>query len=96
MIDGFNKAYSDLVEARLADIYKSEEYTIMTDSIFIEFEQMLTSIVGDLDTETKNNLLEVFKSAVFHQTHHQNRSTYRMAFNDALNFFVDTFIVKSK
>lgn len=96
MVDGFYKAYSDLVETRLADIYKSEEYTIMTDSIFSEFEQKLTSIVGDLDTETKDNLLEDFKSAVFHQTYHQNKSTYRMAFSDALNFFVDTFLVKRK
>lgn len=96
MIDGFSKAYSDLVEARLADIYKSEEYTIMTDSIFIEFEQKLTSIVGDLDTETKDNLLEDFKSAVFHQTYHQNKSTYSVAFSDALNFLVDMFFVKRR
>lgn len=94
MVDGFYNAYSNLIEARLADIYKSEEYTVMTEAIFHEFEQKLSAKIGELGAEEKEAMFEDFQNAIFNQTHHQNKLTYRVAFNDALTFFMDTILTK--
>lgn len=96
MVDGFFYAFSNLIEARLADIYKSEEYTIMTENIFHEFEQKLSSKIGDLGPEERESLFEDFQTAIFNQTHHQNKHTYRVAFNDAMAFFMDTILTQKR
>ncbi|MBD8070007.1 hypothetical protein [Bacillus sp. PS06] len=96
MVDGFYNAYSNLIESRLADIYKSEEYTIMTETIFHEFEQKLAAKIGDFGPEEREALFEDFQTAIFNQTHHQNKHTYRVAFNDALTFFMDTILTPKK
>ncbi|KOY81879.1 hypothetical protein I6G82_22925 [Lysinibacillus macroides] len=96
MVDGFYNAYSNLIEARLADIYKSEEYTVLTETIFHEFEQKLSAKIGELGTEERESLFEDFQTAIFNQTHHQNKLTYRIAFNDALSFFMDTILTQKR
>lgn len=96
MVDGFYKAFSNLIETRLADIYKSEEYSVMTESIFHEFEQKLSSKIGDLNPEVRESLFEDFQTAIFNQTHHQNKLTYRVAFNDAMALLMDTFLTQKR
>lgn len=92
MVDGFHKSFSNLIEARLVDIFNSEEFTVMNENIFTEFEQKLTAIVGELDTKTRTELLEAFSTTVFNQTHHLNKLSYRVAFSDAMAFFMDTML----
>ncbi|CAM5198950.1 hypothetical protein UACE39S_05702 [Ureibacillus acetophenoni] len=96
MVDGFYQAYSDLIESRLADIYKSEEYTVMTETIFHEFEQKLSAKLGELEKEDRESLFEDFQTAIFNQTHHQNKQTYRVAFNDAMALLMDTFLTQKR
>ena len=94
MIDGFNKSYISLIETRLENIFKSEDYTRATEAIFYELEQKLTSTIGNIDSDSKDILIDDLKTAIFSQTYHQNKLIYREAFSDALTFFVEVFIIR--
>lgn len=68
----------------------------MTETIFHEFEQKLSLKIGDLNPEVRESLFEDFQTAIFNQTHHQNKHTYRVAFNDAMALLMDTFLTQKR
>ncbi|GIO22299.1 hypothetical protein [Oceanobacillus sp. J11TS1] len=96
MIDGFPRLVNHLIESRLEDIITSEEYEMFMEGIYKDLEQKLSSSIKDLDEEAKNNLIEDLKSNIFQQIFQQSKLTYRVAFKDALSFFVDTLLIPKR
>ena len=96
MIDGFPRLVNNLIESRLENIITSEEYEIFMEGIYKDLEQKLSSSINDLDEEAKNNLIEDLKSNIFQQVFQQSKLTYRVAFKDALSFFVDTLLIPKR
>ncbi|MDF1510987.1 hypothetical protein PZE06_22910 [Robertmurraya sp. DFI.2.37] len=96
MIDGFPRLVNQLIESRLEDIITSEEYEMFMEGIYKDLEQKLSSSIKDLDEEAKNNLIEDLKSDIFQQVFQKSKLTYRVAFKDALSFFVDTLLIPKR
>ena len=96
MIDGFPRLVNQLIESRLENIITSEEYEMFMEGIYKDLEQKLSSSIKDLDEEAKNNLIEDLKSNIFQQVFQQSKLTYRVAFKDALSFFVDTLLIPKR
>ncbi|KPH69315.1 MULTISPECIES: hypothetical protein [Bacillaceae] len=96
MIDGFPRLVNQLIESRLEDIITSEEYEMFMEGIYKDLEQKLSSSIKDLDEEAKNNLIEDLKSNIFQQVFQKSKLTYRVAFKDALSFFVDTLLIPKR
>lgn len=96
MIDGFPRLVNQLIESRLENIITSEEYEIFMEGIYKDLEQKLSSSIKDLDEEAKNNLIEDLKSNIFQQVFQKSKLTYRVAFKDALSFFVDTLLIPKR
>lgn len=96
MIDGFPRLVNQLIESRLEDIITSEEYEMFMEGIYKDLEQKLSSSIKDLDEEAKNNLIEDLKSNIFQQVFQKSKLIYRVAFKDALSFFVDTLLIPKR
>ena len=96
MIDGFPRLVNNLIESRLENIITSEEYEMFMEGIYKDLEQKLSSSIKDLDEEAKNNLIEDLKSNIFQQVFQKSKLTYRVAFKDALSFFVDTLLIPKR
>ena len=96
MIDGFPRLVNNLIESRLENIITSEEYEMFMEGIYKDLEQKLSSSIKDFDEEAKNNLIEDLKSNIFQQVFQQSKLTYRVAFKDALSFFVDTLLIPKR
>lgn len=96
MIDGFSRLVDQLVEKRIEDIITSEEYDVLMKGIFQELEQTLSSITSDQDVEDRNNIVEDLKSNIFQQVFYQSKLTYRVAFEDALSFYMETLPLRKK
>jgi hypothetical protein len=93
MVEGFPRLVNQLIESRTDAIMTSDDYELLMDSIYQDLEEKLSSVLKDLDEETKNNFIEDIKSNIFQQVFHQSKLTYRVAFKDAFTFFIDTLVM---
>lgn len=97
MIDGFHASFNSLIDKRLEFIFKSEDYTRVSESICNEFEEKLVAKFGNvLDDGSKKDLIDNLKDAIFDQTLHQSKLIYREGFCDGSAFFVETFLVQKR
>lgn len=96
MVDGFQKSVNELIEKRIEDITNSEEYKLFMENIYQDLEQNLSSSITDKDEKAKDILIDDIKSNIFQKTFLKSKLTYRVAFKDALSFFVNTLLLPKK
>ena len=96
MVDGFQKSVNELIEKRIEDITNSEEYKLFMENIYQDLEQNLSSSITDKDEKAKDILIDDIKSNIFQKTFLKSKLTYRVAFKDALSFFINILLLPKK
>lgn len=96
MIDGFQKAVDELIENRLGELINSDEYIMYSETIHKDLEEKLALFNETSDQEIRDEVIEGLRSNIFEQVYFQSKMAYRMAFNDALVFMINTLILPKK
>jgi len=93
--DDFQKLVNHLIESRLEHIINNEEFAIIMEELYQELESHLSTIYKNYNNYDKNVVIENIKSNIFEQVFNQGKIIYRVAFKDALSFYVDTLYIQN-
>src|SRR5690625_4204718 len=96
VVDNFQKSVNDLIEKRIEDITNSEEYKLFMEGIYQDLEQNLSSSMTEQNEKEKDNIIDDIKSNIFQKAFLKSKLTYRVAFKDALSFFINTLLLPKK